>query len=291
MTIDWIHFTPWLSLGGGILLGLASAAFILFNGRILGISGILAGLLSPRSGDVGWRIAFVLGIAAAPFVSALVLPADLIAASRIEAGYASIAIAGLLVGFGTRYGSGCTSGHGVCGLSRLSPRSLVATLTFMTLGFLWSMSFVTRFERTCMKHRISEFLVGLLFGLGLILSGMTDPSKVIGFLDIFGLWDPSLALVMGGAIAVGFFAFALAKKRTVNFLGGALHLPTRSQIDKPLVIGAVLFGAGWGLAGFCPGPALVSLASGQIKAAAFVVFMLAGMQLFEMLGRKATSAQ
>lgn len=142
-----------------------------------------------------------------------------------------------------------------------------------------------------MKNRISEFLVGLLFGLGLILSGMTDPSKVIGFLDIFGLWDPSLALVMGGAIAVGFFAFALAKKRTVNFLGGALHLPTSSQIDKPLVIGAVLFGAGWGLAGFCPGPALVSLASGQIKAAAFVVFMLAGMQLFETLGRRASKAQ
>ena len=142
-----------------------------------------------------------------------------------------------------------------------------------------------------MKHRISEFSVGLLFGLGLILSGMTDPSKVIGFLDIFGLWDPSLALVMGGAIAVGFFAFALAKKRTVNILGGALHLPTSSHIDKPLVIGAVLFGAGWGLAGFCPGPALVSLASGQIKAAAFVVFMLAGMQLFEMRDRRATQAE
>ena len=142
-----------------------------------------------------------------------------------------------------------------------------------------------------MQHRISEFLVGLLFGFGLILSGMTDPSKVIGFLDIFGLWDPSLALVMGGAIAVGFFAFAFAKKRTVNFLGGALHLPTSSQIDKPLVIGAVLFGAGWGLAGFCPGPALVSLASGQIKAAVFVLFMLAGMQLFEMLSRQATKPQ
>ena len=142
-----------------------------------------------------------------------------------------------------------------------------------------------------MQHRISEFLVGLLFGLGLILSGMTDPSKVIGVLDIFGLWDRSLALVMGGAIAVGFFAFAFAKKRTVNFLGGALHLPTSSQIDKPLVIGAVLFGAGWGLAGFCPGPALVSLASGQIKAAVFVLFMLAGMQLFEMLSRQATKPQ
>jgi uncharacterized membrane protein YedE/YeeE len=136
MTIDWIHFTPWLSLGGGILLGLACAVFILFNGRILGISGILAGLLSPRSGDVGWRIAFVLGMAAAPFVSALVLPVDLIVAPRIEAAYASIATAGSLVGFGTRYGSGCTSGHGVCGLSRLSPRSLVATLTFMAFGFL-----------------------------------------------------------------------------------------------------------------------------------------------------------
>lgn len=136
MTIDWIHFTPWLSLGGGILLGLASAAFILFNGRILGISGILGGLLSPRSGDIGWRIAFVLGIVAAPLLSTLVFPVDLIASPRIEAGYASIALAGLLVGFGTRYGSGCTSGHGVCGLSRLSPRSLLATLTFMAFGFL-----------------------------------------------------------------------------------------------------------------------------------------------------------
>jgi uncharacterized protein len=136
MAIDWIHFTPWLSLGGGVLLGLASAVFILFNGRILGISGILAGLLSPRSGDIGWRIAFLLGMAAAPIVSAFMFPVDFMAAPRIDAGYASIAIAGLLVGFGTRYGSGCTSGHGVCGLSRLSPRSLVATLTFMAFGFL-----------------------------------------------------------------------------------------------------------------------------------------------------------
>ena len=137
-----------------------------------------------------------------------------------------------------------------------------------------------------MQHRISEFLVGLLFGLGLILSGMTDPGKVIGFLDIFGAWDPSLALVMAGAIAVGFFAFAFAKKRTVNFLGGALHLPKSNQIDKPLVIGAVLFGAGWGLAGFCPGPGLVSLASGQVKGFLFDVFMVIGMQLFEMFNRR-----
>jgi uncharacterized membrane protein YedE/YeeE len=142
-----------------------------------------------------------------------------------------------------------------------------------------------------MQHRISEFLVGLLFGLGLILSGMTDPGKVLGFLDIAGIWDPSLALVMGGAIAVGFFAFAMAKKRTVNFLGGALHLPKSNQIDKPLVIGAMMFGAGWGLAGFCPGPAIVSLASGQIKAAMFVVFMLVGMQVFEVWNRQTSSSQ
>ena len=135
MTIDWIHFTPWLSLGGGILLGLASAAFILVNGRILGISGILGGLLVPRLGDIGCRIAFLLGMTAAHFVGSLILPVGYLEVPRIEAGYIAIAIAGLLVGFGTRYGSGCTSGHGVCGLSRLSPRSLVSTLTFMGLGF------------------------------------------------------------------------------------------------------------------------------------------------------------
>lgn len=134
-------------------------------------------------------------------------------------------------------------------------------------------------------NRISEFVVGLLFGLGLILSGMTDPGKVLGFLDLAGAWDPSLALVMGGAIAVGVFAFAVAKKRTTALLGGALHLPTSSQIDRRLVVGALMFGAGWGLAGFCPGPALVSFASGQAKAAVFVVAMLLGMVLFEMAMR------
>ena len=134
-------------------------------------------------------------------------------------------------------------------------------------------------------QRISEFVVGLLFGLGLILSGMTDPGKVIGFLDLFGQWDPSLALVMGGAIVVGFFAFAIAKKRSTNFFGGALRLPKSSQIDQRLVVGSLLFGAGWGLAGFCPGPGLVSMASGQSKGAAFVAAMVVGMVLFEALDR------
>ncbi|MBU3647466.1 MAG: hypothetical protein FGM56_05255 [Limnohabitans sp.] len=134
-------------------------------------------------------------------------------------------------------------------------------------------------------HRLIEFIVGLLFGWGLLISGMTDPGKVIGFLDLTGSWDPSLALVMGGAIAVGFFAFGTAKKRTSNFLGGALHLPTSSDIDKRLILGALLFGAGWGLAGFCPGPGIVSMAAGQPKAAVFVVAMLAGMLVFEWMDR------
>lgn len=133
--------------------------------------------------------------------------------------------------------------------------------------------------------RTSEFVVGLMFGVGLMASGMTDPGKVIGFLDLFGAWDPSLALVMGGAVVVGFFAFAFAKKRTTTFLGGVLRFPTTTQMDKPLVIGSLLFGAGWGLGGFCPGPALVSMADGQSKAMLFVAAMLVGMLGFELMDR------
>ena len=135
MTIDWNHFTPWASLAGGILLGLASALFILVNGRILGISGILGGLLLPKGADAGWRVAFLLGMLAAPVTLAWIAPADLITVPTIDAAYEAVVIAGLLVGYGTRLGSGCTSGHGVCGLSRLSPRSLVATGSFMAAGF------------------------------------------------------------------------------------------------------------------------------------------------------------
>lgn len=135
-------------------------------------------------------------------------------------------------------------------------------------------------------HRLSEFAVGLLFGIGLILSGMTDPGKVIGFLDLFGLWDPSLALVMGGAILVGVFAFAFARKRTRSLLGGAMHMPGSRDIDRRLVLGSLVFGAGWGLAGFCPGPAIVSLGAGQPKALVFVLAMIAGMVLYELSERR-----
>ena len=133
MAIDWTNFTPWAALAGGILLGLASAIFILVNGRILGISGILGGMLRPSAGDAGWRVAFVLGVLAAPALYLLVVgPVP----ATIDAGWGTLVLAGLLVGVGTRFGSGCTSGHGVCGLSSLSARSLVATLAFMGAGFV-----------------------------------------------------------------------------------------------------------------------------------------------------------
>ena len=136
MNIDWTHFTPFASLAGGVILGLASAIFILVNGRILGISGILGGLLPHKAGDANWRVVFLLGMLAAPTVFHAVVPAQYITAPRIDASGWMVIAAGLLVGIGTRYASGCTSGHGVCGLSRLSPRSLVATLSFMGAGFV-----------------------------------------------------------------------------------------------------------------------------------------------------------
>jgi uncharacterized membrane protein YedE/YeeE len=133
MTIDWIHFTPWRSLAGGVLIGLASAMFVLLNGRIAGISGILGGLLRPVRDDVWWRVAFLLGLVGAPIVFALFAP---LPETRTEAGTIGLIAAGLLVGIGTRYGSGCTSGHGVCGISRGSMRSLAATVSFMAAGFV-----------------------------------------------------------------------------------------------------------------------------------------------------------
>ena len=132
MHIDWTNFTPWASLAGGVVIGLAAALFMWFNGRIAGISGIVAGLLRPVRRDIAWRVAFIAGLLLAPLVFALVRP---LPPAQVDAGYATLLIAGLLVGVGTRYGSGCTSGHGVCGLSRLSPRSMVATIAFMLAGF------------------------------------------------------------------------------------------------------------------------------------------------------------
>lgn len=136
-----------------------------------------------------------------------------------------------------------------------------------------------------MKNPLSALLAGLVFGLGLIVSGMANPAKVLAFLDLAGRWDPSLALVMAGAIAVGMPAFAYARRMQHSLLGQAMQLPASTRIDRRLVLGSLLFGVGWGIAGICPGPALVLLGTGQVKGLLFVVAMLAGMLLFKWLQR------
>lgn len=133
ITIDWARFTPWTSLAGGVVIGLAASLFILLNGRIAGISGILGGLLRPARGDIAWRMAFIAGLVTAPLVYGL---SGALPATRVDASTLTLVVAGLLVGLGTRYGAGCTSGHGVCGIARLSPRSMVATVCFMAAGFI-----------------------------------------------------------------------------------------------------------------------------------------------------------
>jgi uncharacterized membrane protein YedE/YeeE len=128
---------------------------------------------------------------------------------------------------------------------------------------------------------LSQYAIGVLFGWGLIISGMSNPQKVLGFLDITGLWDPSLIFVMLGAILVGLAGFYIVSKRTEAFFGGALHIPTRRDISKPLLIGSFIFGIGWGIAGICPGPALVAFGAGYLKAFVFIIAMLAGMRVCE----------
>ncbi len=138
---------------------------------------------------------------------------------------------------------------------------------------------------------VASFLAGLVFGLGLIVSGMANPVKVLGFLDLAGDWDPSLAFVMGGAIAVGTIAFFVARKRVVSLLGAPMRLPASRDIDRRLVGGSLLFGIGWGIAGFCPGPGLVALGMGEVKALVFVAAMLAGMGIWELLENRVKAPQ
>ncbi|MEE4249666.1 MAG: YeeE/YedE family protein [Alcanivoracaceae bacterium] len=140
------------------------------------------------------------------------------------------------------------------------------------------------------KHLVSALLVGLIFGIGLILGGMTNPAKVIGFLDLFGNWDPSLALVMGGAVAIGLVTFKIAGGRPTSLIGEPMRIPKNDDIDRRLIIGSLIFGAGWGLAGFCPGPALVAFGSGSLKAIVFVAAMVAGMGMFEIIERSRQKA-
>ncbi len=141
-----------------------------------------------------------------------------------------------------------------------------------------------------MKYTLASLFAGLIFGVGLLVSGMANPEKVLNFLDIAGQWDPSLALVMAGAILVGIFAFTMARQRTLSFLGFSMKLPSSTKVDKRLVVGGLTFGVGWGIAGFCPGPGLVALGAGEAKAVVFVAAMVAGMALFELIERQRAKA-
>ena len=140
-----------------------------------------------------------------------------------------------------------------------------------------------------MSYGLTALCAGLIFGLGLIVSGMANPAKVLGFLDLAGNWDPSLALVMAGAISVGAIGFSLARQRPVSWLGAQMKLPTATKIDRRLLLGGALFGIGWGLAGFCPGPALTALGMGEMKAVVFVASMLTGMGIHEYLEHRRAS--
>ena len=140
------------------------------------------------------------------------------------------------------------------------------------------------------RRFLPPLISGALFGGGLALGGMTDPARVRGFLDLFGNWDPSLALVMGGAVAVGLITFKIAGGRPTSLIGEPMRIPTNNDIDRRLLIGSLVFGAGWGLAGFCPGPALVAFGSGSLKATVFVAAMVAGMGLFEIIERSRKKA-
>ena len=189
-----------------------------------------------------------------------------------------LAIAGLLVGFGTRLGSGCTSGHGVCGIARGSKRSIVATLTFMVTA---------RDHRVLREARVMSrlyaFAAGLIFALGLTLSGMTEPARVLAFLDVAGAWDPALAFVMGAALAVYGVLWRVIARRPRPLAADAFDAPSATRIDARLLGGAAIFGVGWGLSGLCPAPALSATGAGAREALVFSLAMVAGMLAFRAL--------
>ncbi|PRW44254.1 3-phosphoshikimate 1-carboxyvinyltransferase isoform A [Chlorella sorokiniana] len=299
-----LHFTPDASAAGGALIGLAAASKLGLTGRILGVSGIVGGLVRGAWSE-GWRYAFLGGLAAGALASASVYPEGFF---HFPESYslARAAAGGLLVGVGTSLGSGCTSGHGVCGIARLAPRSLAATGTFMASGVAtaalagslaatgvdpaattplalmttqqWQVAApllggslaAVALLRGAATHsapsskpllgQAAEFASGAIFAAGLALSGMCQPSKVVGFLSpLVPAWDPSLMFVMGSALAITVPTFQYLKRRgTGPLCSAAFALPTKSAIDKPLLVGSGLFGAGWAVAGVCPGPALVA---------------------------------
>ena len=280
--IDYVNFSPIPSLIGGLLIGIGVIIFFVSNGRLAGVSGIVNNALT-KTHDRTINCLFLLGLVLGPIIYMFFYQITLI--FDMTSSMPIIIFGGLMVGFGTKVSSGCTSGHGVCGISRFSIRSIVATILFilsaiMTVlifqltGLSWH--FQLKVAALLMIQKILTLLSGVVFGLGLTISSMTNPAKVIGFLNIFGLWDPSLGFVMGGAILIAapFFYFFENKNNLV--LTSKINLPNKSNIDFSLVIGALLFGVGWGAVGFCPGPAVSSIALLNPFSLLFVVSMIVG---------------
>lgn len=319
---------------GGLIVGTSSAAFMFLNGRITGLSGIAKGLVRPDGED--WQYTYNLGLFASGYLMKHLFPQMITSSSTVPQSVPVIITAGLLVGYGTRLGSGCTSGHGLCGLSRFSPRSLVAVLTFMASGAVTAtianqpqiyamlttptpytvdnifmkvvptlsilgLSYVYNTIETNRKHRpstrscfythLSALACSMLFGTGLIVGQMVDTNRVVGFLDFLNPvrgWDPSLAGVMGGGVLVTALTFPFLKSadlstavcnRSFKDLITIGAEGANKNIDTKLMVGAALFGAGWGLLGICPGPGMVSLGIGSAAASLFVPSMLLGMMI------------
>jgi uncharacterized protein len=267
------------SLIGGGLIGLAVSAMMLFNGRVTGISGILSSSLTKPTRDGLWRWLFIAGLIAGGFLVQIFQPDFFTNDSKRDP--LAILVAGFLVGYGTVMGSGCTSGHGICGISRLSIRSFIATLIFMFFGFLTvqALRVLTGGSKLVKQNAIS-FAVGFLFAIGLAISGMTQPQKIIEFLNPWD-WNSSLLFVMIGALGVHIITYPLIRKRASPVLDNRWFVPTRKDITTRLIIGSALFGVGWGLGGFCPGPGLTSLATGDLRVFLFVASMVFGMFVFK----------
>ena len=315
-----MSFTPVQSTLGGILIGLSAAGTLLVHGRIAGISGMVHGLRDwSNVEDVKFRLTFLLGLVGGASLLAgapgVVLLAGGASPVTVALGLPlwRYAVAGLVVGAGTKLGHGCTSGHGVCGLGRLSVRSIVNVLAFLVAGILLASFTFTRGEllgvapttvpadggefawQTVVvfvlpliaialavkfnQPRVSHLTLGAVFGFGLAISGMTEPTKVIGFLNVrSGHWDPSLMCVLSGAVLVSFasYRFKALSKVAAPMLDLKFSVSTNTTIDVRLVLGGVLFGLGWAVAGFCPGPVAANIFQLGFVAPTWLACMLIG---------------
>jgi uncharacterized membrane protein YedE/YeeE len=319
-------FTPLESSLGGVLIGLAAGGLLLHHGRILGVSGMLHGLRDDvNSEDFRYRVTFLLGTASGALLATLpqlrvtASVAVVLTGDEVLGDLSRVAIAGALVGLGTKIGHGCTSGHGVCGLGRLSTRSLVNVASFLLAGVATAFLLYPRAAHFAVAPlrlppslsefavkaataiavpvaltnvamhlnlvRLSQFIIGGTFGLGLAIGGMTNPAKVLGFLRIAsGHWDPSLMCVLGGAVLVSFLSYQIKNSRRAPLLAPRFQIPSKKELESRLVGGGILFGVGWAIAGFCPGPVIANLPSLSVVPPLWIACAVLGGWLAERIG-------